>query len=156
MIFDFNGFLLPTEKIIIDYKYFNEYYSQLENRKKLLNSFNVIIKYLLENTEDIFYIWIGGSFVTRKEEPNDIDFTVFLTPKDYNNNLQDLIQNIYNLKDDIRLHADFKNFSPYSDYPETIVRINTIKNLFLSRKSDEITDNEITKGFIEISSETIN
>lgn len=50
-----------------------------EKRKELVERFG----FLLEKVEDLgiaFEIWIDGSFVTKKEEPNDIDIAFFFDP----------------------------------------------------------------------------
>lgn len=50
-----------------------------EKRLKLIERFS----YLIEKVEEIgisFEVWIDGSFVTNKEEPNDIDIAFFYDP----------------------------------------------------------------------------
>lgn len=54
-------------------------FTNQEKRLKLIERFN----YLLEKVEEIgisFEVWINGSFVTNKEEPNDIDVAFFFDP----------------------------------------------------------------------------
>lgn len=51
-----------------------------EKRLKLIERFG----FLIEKVEEIgisFEVWINGSFVTKKEEPNDIDVAFFFDPK---------------------------------------------------------------------------
>ena len=55
-------------------------FTNQEKRIKLIERFS----YLLEKVEEIgisFEVWINGSFVTKKEEPNDIDVSFFFDPK---------------------------------------------------------------------------
>lgn len=54
-------------------------FSLQEKRKQLLERFG----FLLEKVEEVgiaFEIWINGSFVTSKDEPNDIDIAFFYDP----------------------------------------------------------------------------
>ncbi len=58
-------------------------FSSKDKRSELIERFNV----LLEQVESIgisFEIWVNGSFVTDKEEPNDIDVAFFFNPLDAN------------------------------------------------------------------------
>jgi len=55
-------------------------FTKQDKRLKLIERFN----YLFEKVEGIgisFEVWINGSFVTDKEEPNDIDVAFFFDPK---------------------------------------------------------------------------
>jgi len=59
--------------------YFVSPFSDQEKRIQLIERFG----YLFEKVEQIgisFEIWIDGSFVTKKEEPNDIDIAFFYDP----------------------------------------------------------------------------
>lgn len=59
--------------------YFVTPFLNQEKRLKLIERFS----YLIEKVEDIgisFEVWIDGSFVTNKEEPNDIDIAFFYDP----------------------------------------------------------------------------
>lgn len=50
-----------------------------EKRKQLIERFG----FLLEKVEEIgiaFEVWVNGSFVTKKDEPNDIDIAFFYDP----------------------------------------------------------------------------
>lgn len=54
-------------------------FANQEKRLKLIERFN----FLIEKVEEIgisFEVWINGSFVTNKEEPNDIDMAFFYDP----------------------------------------------------------------------------
>jgi|ERR1019366_3823373 hypothetical protein len=54
-------------------------FSFQERRKQLIERFG----FLIEKVEELgisFEIWINGSFVTNKEEPNDIDIAFFFDP----------------------------------------------------------------------------
>lgn len=58
-------------------------FANQEKRIQLIERFN----YLIEKVELIgipFEIWINGSFVTKKEEPNDIDIAFFYDPVEAN------------------------------------------------------------------------
>jgi hypothetical protein len=80
--FDRDGLLTPYEEIITDLQHIEEFF--VDNfplsftRRKLFSNY---LDYLNEFSSQItpnFVQWINGSFVTKKRNPNDIDFVVFL------------------------------------------------------------------------------
>jgi len=79
---EFEPLLLPGIHDITKSDLSNHFASPFSNQEKriqLIERFN----YLIEKVELIgipFEIWINGSFVTNKEEPNDIDIVFFFDP----------------------------------------------------------------------------
>lgn len=60
----------------------NHFVTPFKNKEKRLNLIERF-SYLITKVEEIgipFEIWINGSFVTKKEEPNDIDVAFFYDP----------------------------------------------------------------------------
>ncbi len=79
-------------------------FSNQEKRIQLIERFN----YLIEKVEQIgipFEIWINGSFVTNKEEPNDIDIVFFFDPVKANS-----------LPDDKKILLEEVANNPFSKY----------------------------------------
>jgi hypothetical protein len=54
-----------------------------DKRVELIERFNVLLEQV-ENIGISFEIWVNGSFVTDKVEPNDIDVAFFFNPADAN------------------------------------------------------------------------
>ncbi len=80
--YDENGFLTPYDVIPADLKLLeNEFVVKFanESRQRL---FDKMAKYLIELKtligEDLV-VWVNGSFVTQKLNPNDIDVVVFVS-----------------------------------------------------------------------------
>ena len=83
--FDKNGFLIPHEKIESNIEIMKEYFvdafPKSQTRKTLFQNYE---KYIADFRFEIFphfEQWIGGSFISKKEKPNDIDFVTFLDYK---------------------------------------------------------------------------
>lgn len=79
--YDEHGFLTPYEVISADLKLLESefvVYFGNESRQRL---FDKMVKYLTELKAligDDLVVWVNGSFVTRKLNPNDIDIAVFI------------------------------------------------------------------------------
>jgi hypothetical protein len=87
LTFDTLGNLTPSEKITVDLEtlklYFVDAFPESETRKTLFDNY---LRYLDAFAKEItphFTQWINGSFVTQKENPNDMDFVTFLDIKTY-------------------------------------------------------------------------
>jgi len=85
--FDENGFLKPYEIIDCDLMsletIFVENFPNSRTRRSLFNNY---LKYIHEFSNRItrnFIQWLDGSFVSQKENPNDIDFVTFIDYKTY-------------------------------------------------------------------------
>jgi hypothetical protein len=81
------GFLTPFEKINVDLATFESVFvtdfPNSETRKTLFDNY---LRYLDSFSKEItpnFMQWIDGSFVTQKENPNDIDLVTFISRKEY-------------------------------------------------------------------------
>lgn len=73
-------------------------FSIQERRKLLVEKFY----YLLEKVESVgisFEIWINGSFVTKKDEPNDIDIAFFFDPNQVNSLSADRVSLLREISD---------------------------------------------------------
>ena len=55
-----------------------------ERRELLFNTFLTHLNSFRATVNEDFWVWVGGSFVTRKTNPSDIDFVIFLDVDCYN------------------------------------------------------------------------
>lgn len=76
--FDIRGNLEPYQKIEIEFEELKNYFSdRFENSVTRKAIFDSYAKYLIDFQKEVtpnFVQWIDGSFITNKENPNDIDF----------------------------------------------------------------------------------
>ncbi len=69
---------MPYDAIETDWLTFVATFGWNSHRQTLIESLTAYINYLDELSIRVFDLWVDGSFVTRKEQPNDIDIVVFL------------------------------------------------------------------------------
>lgn len=81
MEFDNNGHLFLYGIITHSISEFDLNFGYNSIRQSLLNEFFVQMDKLKIILNDEFTVWINGSFVTQKVNPNDIDIVVFLNYK---------------------------------------------------------------------------
>ena len=87
IIFTDEGFIFPNEKINVDLAtlktVFVDNFPNSTTRKTLYDNY---LRYTDDFSKQItpnFTQWINGSFVTLKENPNDIDFVTFIKRAEY-------------------------------------------------------------------------
>jgi hypothetical protein len=82
LTFDAHGYLTPSEKITIDLntleQVFVKDFPNSTRRKVLFDNYLRYVDAFAKEITPHFTQWINGSFVTRKENPKDIDFVTFL------------------------------------------------------------------------------
>ena len=76
--FNENGYLEPYEAIPTDMETAKKVLVWNEARKELWNNFEGFIREVQEVLASPFSVWLNGSFVSKKEVPNDIDAVVFV------------------------------------------------------------------------------
>lgn len=80
--FDENGYLIPYEEIETKMetlkKYFVDTFPNSETRKLIFKNYEKFITDFQYEIFPHFEQWIGGSFVSLKEDPNDIDVVTFI------------------------------------------------------------------------------
>ncbi len=84
--FDKLGYLLPYNLVKTDYKTFVHNFVDLNrtpSRINLIQEFNNFLLFLNLFITNDFKLWIGGSFVTTKINPPDIDMVLILNDKIY-------------------------------------------------------------------------
>lgn len=78
------GHLTPAKPIKTDLNEFEATFVlniENEKRKKLFENYQKYNQLLGQLLQSDFYQWIDGSFVTKKQEPNDIDVVTFIDHK---------------------------------------------------------------------------
>ena len=76
--FDKNGYLIPHQIIESDLIIFEQTFVFNEHRRQLFERFVAFSEEFKQIYGKNFFIWIDGSFVTKKYLPFDIDLVVFL------------------------------------------------------------------------------
>jgi len=76
-----NGHLTPNQKIELTEEEFETNFVLLlenkEHRSELFQNYKAFIQEFSEEITPNLEVWIGGSFTSEKEFPNDIDLVVF-------------------------------------------------------------------------------
>ncbi len=85
--FDENGFLKPggivnTELATVE-RVFVDDFPLSDTHRRLFNNFLRYLGDFQSRVSREFVLWMNGSFVTRKNNPNDLDFVVFLNHQVY-------------------------------------------------------------------------
>ena len=80
--FDENGYLIPYEAIETNLetlkKYFVDAFPNSNTRKMIFENYEKFIADFQYEIFPHFEQWLGGSFVSLKENPNDIDVSTFV------------------------------------------------------------------------------
>lgn len=143
--FDANGYLQPYKIIHLDLLTVEDMFTYNLRRKRL---FDVLKDYLIELHSTLsapFQIWIDGSFMTKKELPNDIDLVTFVNANEYQywqNRLWGFKEKYKYQGLDIHLVCVFPNNS--WKRIETDYSTNDYYQLFISDRDN------IKKGFIQL------
>ena len=86
--FDVHGHLKPYTIIPLTIDDFEEgfvrSFPDSERRNLAFNAFLTHLNNFRMIVDEAFWVWVGGSFVTRKTNPSDIDFVIFLDADCYN------------------------------------------------------------------------
>jgi hypothetical protein len=157
LIFTPEGFLTPFEKINVDLATFERtFVTDFPNSKTRKTLFDNYLRYIDNFSKEItpnFTQWIDGSFVSQKENPNDIDLVTFIEVAihDEKEHLIDekYISSVtYELGLDAYILKIFAESNPrYKDF--TLLHLNKWQQRFSFSKKGQ---NELIfpKGFIEI------
>ena len=150
------GFIFPNEKINVDLAtlktVFVDNFPNSTTRKTLYDNY---LRYIDDFSKQItpnFTQWINGSFVTLKENPNDIDFVTFIDVDIYEK-CNSVIDNFWTISTyDIGLDAYIvKTFPQNQDeyITQTIRYTNEWFDRFNTSRFDENGKKHL-KGFFEI------
>lgn len=90
MDFDIQGNLKPYDIIYCDWSTFKaefvDAFPRSSTRRVIFENFSAYMEKLVTVIGRGFHQWIDGSFVTRKLNPNDIDFVTFVNAKTFSRN----------------------------------------------------------------------
>lgn len=80
--FNYLGFLEPNKQIICELSTFEQYFVnefESKTRKQIFGNFKTFYDEIKRITNANYLVqWINGSFVTKKNNPKDIDFVTFI------------------------------------------------------------------------------
>jgi hypothetical protein len=149
------GFLTPFEKINVDLATFERAFVAdfpcSETRKTLFDNYLRYIDNFSKEITPNFTQWIDGSFVSQKENPNDIDLVTFISGELYTTKQAEIEKfwttNTYHLGLDAFIMSVFeKQDTAYSQY---ITYYNEWIERFSRTRKDE-NGNHFNKGFIAV------
>lgn len=151
MNFDSNGFLTPYQPIISDLLSFETNFVYNQSRTLIFEHYLELIKDLKLLPIQVFEHWLNGSFVSKKEKPNDLDILMFIGADDFflhEKSFSALRQHYKHKQLDlfyiIKREATDTNFNLYqSDYVEWL-------HLFSKTRRNLHTGVRNNKGFIQI------
>jgi Nucleotidyltransferase domain len=138
--FNQKGYLYPIDIFTIEYDNFKETYVFNDRRKNLFTEFDTFLTEIKQFLLEPFFIWINGSYVTQKMNPNDIDCVIFLENSIFNfheSNLNLIKYKYKSLKIDsyfVKLGMEFTEYDKI-EWRETFHKIR---------------DSKEKKGFIQI------
>lgn len=82
-----HGYLTPYEVILTDFETFEQVFvkefSEMSKRQRWFNNYLSYMDSLKQVIGADFVQWIDGSFISRKFNPNDIDFLTFIDFESY-------------------------------------------------------------------------
>lgn len=110
--FNSKGYLEPYEAIEIDLVSAEELLLWNEARREIWHNFKAFLEELEEVLQSSFVIWLNGSFVSKKEQPNDLDLVIFTDFRAYEATITKLLQ----LKQKYKKAKIDSYFTPH--YPE--------------------------------------
>ncbi|QIP16444.1 hypothetical protein G8759_29270 [Spirosoma aureum] len=147
--FDAQGHLFPYDLIETEWKPFADTFGWNDHRHTLIELFYSFLNKLNDLSINEFTLWIDGSFVTRKEHPNDIDAVVVLpTPiyRQFEKHLRTLREqfdglDIYFVRLISEEEPDY--FLYVSDRAEWLFQ-------FTMTKPDRVTRRKFPKGFLQL------
>ncbi|MGX5852016.1 DUF6932 family protein [Dyadobacter jiangsuensis] len=118
MEFDIQGNLKPYDIIYTDWSTFKtefvDAFPRSDTRQVIFENFSVYTEKLVAIIGRGFYQWIDGSFVTRKLNPNDIDFVTYVNAKTFSQNEHQLnLLREYSREQSLRIDGYF-----VKDYPK--------------------------------------
>jgi hypothetical protein len=153
--FNSRGSLKPYQKIQSTLEQIEEIFvEQMPDSTTRNVIFDNYLDYISEFNELItpnFTHWLDGSFITKKLNPNDLDFVALVNYIDYNHNEQKIKQIIEKYRH-LKLDNYVIRFYPegHPKHEKTIPLLNDWTHLFTHSRPSETSNICAPKGFIEI------
>jgi deoxyadenosine/deoxycytidine kinase len=150
LTFTQSGLLTPAIGIEISLELSEEHFVRAfpgsATRKRLFENFQRYLGRFQDEIFPWFEMWVDGSFVTRKENPEDIDFVVFLDWEVYELRERTLDRFWgYNFENRVLDAYIVKVFSEdHPDYQQYLNRVVYWENLFVNKQGIE------QKGFLKL------
>ena len=147
--FDAHGYLIPYDLIEADWGSFVDTFGWNDHRRALIEVLHSFLIELDNLSIETFTLWIDGSFVTQKEQPNDLD-VVFVLPSVTH---QQFERNLRALRDRFnRLDVYFVRMIGETERDHFLYISDRAQWLFqfTTTKPDRVTRRKYPKGFIQI------
>ena len=145
-----DGYLRPYKANETTLEEFKEEFLWNDHRKMLFEKFESFIDKVRKIDPLPFYVWLNGSFVSKKETPGDIDFVVFV---EYSR-VKFIEERLIQLKYDYGFWLDAYFVA---DFPEghkfhnlTIWQKNEYFELFTTTRVHPVKGFKIPKGFVQL------
>ena len=154
--FDVRGNLPAGEILQMNIEDFKENFADRfseSNRKEILKRFDKYLEDLRLLLNHDFYVWIDGSFVSKKHLPKDIDFVSVLDYRDYEKN-EKIIDDFFSSKNARTVYqVDAYVIAEYpKDHKKHIFTKSDLiywRHLFSGTKADRA-NKKHAKGFVQI------
>ncbi|WP_375446472.1 DUF6932 family protein [uncultured Fibrella sp.] len=147
--FDQQGNLTPYDLIETDWDSFVETFGWNGHRQVLIDSFSTFLSDLDKLPIRTFSVWLDGSFVTRKDLPNDLDAVFIIPSKEY-----ELFEKELGI-----LRSQFGNLDVYfvklieEGEPNRFLYISDCTEWmfqFTTTRVDRVTKRKFPKGFLQL------
>jgi hypothetical protein len=150
-----DGYLTPISGIETDlatFKTFVDNFPLSEKRQFLFHNYLEYLRLFSRKITPHFEQWINGSFVTKKDNPNDIDFVTFIDALIFERNEAKLEEFWSFSLEEEGLDAYIVKIYP-PDSPLFVTHTEHFKNVWLKRYCRTKTDTDLDsakKGFIKL------
>lgn len=152
--FDEKGYLQPAEIVELDLFEFEYHFVQKfpnsTTRRRIFNAYIHYLKHFQQNITENFFQWLDGSFVHQKENPNDLDFVIFIDYRVFNPN-EAFIRNNFTLFSIYEYYDDLLDAYAVKNYPEKHPkRHETLEDISYWRDTFGSSINREPRGFVQI------
>lgn len=154
--FDSHGFITPSTFVELELKEFGatfaEAFPESQTRQKIYHTYLEYLEILKVCVGDVgFYQWLNGSFVTKKQDPQDLDVVSFIPTEVY----QQINSRLRELKDThtfVNIDDYFVEVFPSDHRSYQLYLSDRVYwlHLFSYTKRNLRTDKRYEKGFIQI------
>jgi hypothetical protein len=150
-------YLTPSNAIETTEKVFEDYFVTLlpnkKHRRELFKEYQTFIQAFSAQITPNFEVWIGGSFTTKKEFPNDIDLVIFEDYKVFQQKEKEFDALKLNYKEGISRLDIYKVLIYPEDHRDVFLyeskKIEWL-NWFGHSRRNRRTSKRISRGFIKI------